>query len=1559
MLEDRTYEAGGQPLTDGDTRSATNGSLYSLSIVDGAWTALYEPVLASVYLGTSGASVTLSRAEDGSYSLADGTMVASFTSAPDGTPMGALAENGNRYSLSMVDGEWMAMFDAPAPVVVKLGTSGDSVSIQMEEDRSHWLDGAVIADGHSTTAQNGNEYLLSTTNGEWTASYIPSEQVVTLGMSGTVITLVKAEDRSYRLGDREIADGSTTLSEDGNTYALSMGTDGAWTAIWVQDDPVVHMLGTSGAAISLQRLEDRSWVLGGATGILSLSADDATGMVRVTALNGNAYHLMLTAGERGEAVFQAPAPEIVALGASGESVSIQRAEDGSFRYGGTTVSSGWSVTSSDGRAYTLTYAAGAWTASYDPTTIPVALGNSGQEATLVKAEDGKYWLGDDLVVANETTTMASDGRVYRLTMGEDGMWMATYVPATQTFPAGSSGLDMTVVQDEAGHWSFTHPLTGEPVAIENSMKFEIGTSTYMVSIGEDGMWTATYVARAVPVVLGTSGETVTLMVAEDRTYRLGTALVVSGETTAISSVGVRYTLSMGEDGTWTATPAGNRVTVRLGSFGVATLVLAEDGSWWHRSEVLTDGSLIRAANGNMYRLSMDDGGTWTATYVPMEMEVIGTWLVALANEGGTGYTVDGASLPMSGMGNITTSDGAMYRVHMENGMLHGARYDVAMQPGTARARGFAIPWLSEDAYRTPANEARTMLNVNGEDFSVARLLGLGMSGKAGANIVAEVLDSVTKLRAQARAYEAVNQQLDNKATYDANIVALWTGDTGAGQDTLQGYINRIFGLDGADPVVDLHSTTDSTTSAAGALENFDRLVAALSSLDAFVAATAEDGDGILARAAKSADDAMELFDAAESKSTAYFRTTMNTRYGAYWQKVRPNRRANETLTFLDASGTDSDIGDHGAFSWGLIPGEIRRSHLPPSGSMHYTGGTLAVGTGGAHDSPVVYEGVMDVHLNLTLSTISAVVSDLRDMDGNPLVVNFAELDTISLPSVHPIPASLAWNGTINAAGTNGLQVGASSVDAATNPARVYYRDALGSSTTTTSMQGAWRGVVLGAGARLATAVVGDWWIAEPSANDLDVLTGSFGVEGVEGPPRPAPPLPALSEAKTTVFATGAQASITDAGELRLTLDPANDTNPDNDIEYTIAISRLPQGGQTIVNGTRHLDQLQDDVAYLRGILLGWINLDSTTDGNEQVTNTGRNAVWRDIRTLVLDRVFGVLPANTSPEAEATRRFMDPTYPGARNADNNASLSTAADDLKSLAFLGRLEEAIGSPDGWDAARHEGGVFFSDATGSNYLACNDSHCDPNETTAAGTVEKDLEGGLAAFSRRAERLFVGFDTTEFTRFGFWRREYTNFAARGEYDRDNNTDGDVTSRNNGFAFSPLAAAAYADSSDPMYPTGTARYKGKTIANQDNVPWLGDVDVTVHWDAALLTGSTATLVISNLTNPDGLPLERGGTGVREIVFLGGTAGTGAAIQQNADRVLSFVSSRVRVTYLDPFTGFDDISAGATANGHFVGKGLDGPWAVIGTWQLPGGIAGVGTNHVLVGGYGADLVAGP
>ncbi len=256
-------------------------------------------------------------------------------------------------------------------------------------------------------------------------------------------------------------------------------------------------------------------------------------------------------------------------------------------------------------------------------------------------------------------------------------------------------------------------------------------------------------------------------------------------------------------------------------------------------------------------------------------------------------------------------------------------------------------------------------------------------------------------------------------------------------------------------------------------------------------------------------------------------------------------------------------------------------------------------------------------------------------------------------------------------------------------------------------------------------------------------------------------------------------------DLKGTIDPGDLATTDNSVVFWIPFADLEQGGQKIINGMIQRVRLQEFFAAQRKILLGWIALDATTDGNEQETNTGRNTIWRNIWAWVLRSVFGIgsqfAAASPGGTLDDTLGFMPLTYPCARNAADTESLATVGDDIEGIAFFDRLEAGIRSSPGWDAARHERGVP---------LRCQWPELSALQRQGCSEVNRNLEGGSAVFSSREERLFVGFDTTDYARFGFWRRGYRTSAARAGYVTDNSTSGDIGSRNNGFAFSPLAAA-------------------------------------------------------------------------------------------------------------------------------------------------------------------------
>ena len=237
------------------------------------------------------------------------------------------------------------------------------------------------------------------------------------------------------------------------------------------------------------------------------------------------------------------------------------------------------------------------------------------------------------------------------------------------------------------------------------------------------------------------------------------------------------------------------------------------------------------------------------------------------------------------------------------------------------------------------------------------------------------------------------------------------------------------------------------------------------------------------------------------------------------------------------------------------------------------------------------------------------------------------------------------------------------------------------------------------------------------------------------------------------------------------------------------------------------------------------------------------------------------------------------------------------------------------------------------------------------------RPTKGKNAIFNRVASTTSVRYGNTKYTRFGAWNRVASTDALAAPAAPAANAAGV-------FAYSPLAATTYAVN-DPNYPGGgSATYEGTTIArgnDSDNTYYEGNIGIDVTWTAiAQADGTPETNVgtiaasINDLRNSKGAlymnDAAAGGTdyGVATIVLAGGTP---TNITRAADGSLSFTSgdlatSRLRHTNLR--IGDDTVTT--TINGMFVGKVIDGPLGIIGSWTLtnPNG-------DNLAGAYGADL----
>ena len=275
-------------------------------------------------------------------------------------------------------------------------------------------------------------------DGSWTASYVPATAAVALGITGEEVTVMRAEDGSYWIGDAALSSGGSVTATNGNEYTLTMA-DGTWTAAYV---PLVQQVavGNSGLSVPFTRHENGTWTAVHPT----LGEQPVTSGVQVP-LGIEMYYVELL-GDGTWRITYVPKMVPVALGISGQSVTVVKAENGTWSLNGAEFASGEGVAAGFG-TYTLTLGSGdTWTAAFNEVPTTVTLGTSGDMVTVVMVEDGSYTLGGDPFASGGEVT-AGNGNVYQLTLAE-GAWSAMFVP--MDVEIGGTGLTAMTREDQDG-----------------------------------------------------------------------------------------------------------------------------------------------------------------------------------------------------------------------------------------------------------------------------------------------------------------------------------------------------------------------------------------------------------------------------------------------------------------------------------------------------------------------------------------------------------------------------------------------------------------------------------------------------------------------------------------------------------------------------------------------------------------------------------------------------------------------------------------------------------------------------------------------------------------------------------------------------------------------------------------------------------------------------------------------------------------------------------------------------------------------------------------------------
>ncbi len=1139
--------------------------------------------------------------------------------------------------------------------------------------------------------------------------------------------------------------------------------------------------------------------------------------------------------------------------------------------------------------------------------------------------------------------------MYTVTIGDDGSFMADYVvPPALSIPLGTSGSAVDIVRNEDGTFS----VNGEVITAETRVTAANG-NVYAAVLSPAGVPVGVmHVAAMQDVMLGDLGGSVTLTQAEDMSWWYGETAVASGYVHTAEN-GNMYALTLDSEGMWSAMYQQVEVTVALGTQGSITLVRAEDMSWWLGSAGVDVGSDVMSDSGNTYTLWYTDG-VWSARFEPESMMIEGTGLVAMTKEDQSGYDVDGADLPASGMGDIDTSMGT-YRVTMMDGMLMGTRldkvaidYDADYRIGdvdlstdhTGNSTRVALILRDEDDTED-VNEALTALTLAGNNYTFDDLLGDGMSQTEGENFVAKAKENLEGIRDQ---IGAILDALDD-AQHQTQVERLWgtADDADDNRSTnVNGVLRTVFG-GAADTAISSEPDADD------ALEEIGKLITALSSVDGL--ASALDDDGVFEDVDEGDMTAAEIYAATDQEATVTYGMVGMTRFGTISRKERGDALEDAEYSYdadpdddADGDGNNDDgVGQLGAFAFGVTAQTDRYRYIQTTGNALYEGTTLAVDQDGMN-----YSG--DIHIRVRFSTeqVDGLVTNLEGTDGNPWVYFFDDVESIVLPT------------------GNLTSIGQWSAPQGSTSASVTFALRAGSARPQPIDDATFNGRLLGGnGANAGNQAVGTWSVGT-NAGSSTYLAGGFGAERTADEPDRRPDVGDATGTDTTLVTADGMTSLAD-GKLKVTVPKwawersdgdlstsstwtwalADDDDPDTEdtvetdnatrtYEANLTALANTEGALYNQNGGIYRAMAREMIESERSKLAALIDLgdDFAPQAEER---------WEAIQEILLVYVFDASAAVSTADGATTFSGRLPEQVSGEYGTLSDALETVDNIISALSSSSNLEAAL-DPD-------EDGIFVD----------GDDPFVPHPS-------QDI------WAEKDSQLRASFGTTDYTRFGVWRVRYSRNALRGRINGSSvNTDNPQWSWGGleTFAYSPLPKAEVTSMNSPSFPRGnTATYEGKTVAFLGNdVDYEGEVTLTVTWNNTVTTegepgyvnagrqgvGGTLTTVLSNLRDVGtGDYLAHGGAGeVRDLVFPAVNFTT-EPTADTPNHVLDYVSTGfdVSVRYMDRNAD----RGSATANLHdgvFVGSTTDGPLAVIGRYGFLTEFGAAG-NLGLNGAFGAD-----
>ena len=1108
---------------------------------------------------------------------------------------------------------------------------------------------------------------------------------------------------------------------------------------------------------------------------------------------------------------------------------------------------------------------------------------------------------------------AGNGNEYTVTLGDDGGFAAEYVqPAPFRVPLGTSGSSVEARINEDG--TFSALLGGEWTPVTESTQVTAANGNrYGLSLVGD-VPVPVYIDQVVTVTLGELGGPLQLTQNEDMTWWLDEMQVESGYEYKHPGNGNVYVLTLDEAGMWSAVYQQNMVTVALGTQGSVTLAQAEDMSWWLGTEAIASGDVEVADNGNEYVLTYADGA-WAAQFRPMSLEIEGTGLTAMTREADDMYDVTGGgTLPASGIGDVSDGD-ATYHVWMAAGGLAGARFDDKQKDGRYNVGGIGDPALSEqddggllkalgiEDKETIANELRTHLKVKGEYFSLGALLGTGQATRVGdgqSTIVSDALDAIRELRQRASVSLNVFAESSEAANLNSALASVWSA--------VGGEVDKIFGT---GEVSLARQRNDDRI-----LGQLDRIIEALSDESAFQEATSP--GGVFEDADLSASAAAAAFAAEKKEAMATFGALGNTRFGTFWRKQRGD---------ATAELADPKDGNLGAFAYGTA-GTLKtlrtRYVRQGTGSAIYAGRTEAIDGEGA-----VFSGNIDIQVRFAAERVDAVITNLEGESG-PWEYLYANVDVaqIVIPDAD-LGNAASWNDKgDNASVTYATRVGI--------PRPV---------SAAWSFQGQLLGRDAGDQGNEAVGV----WTLGAAGGGSDYLMGGFGALRGDDLPDTRPRTDSGAGAETTVLPHGdihagenpdtrgqtiADGMLTVTGQQfdveGMVIGDNPHTAEENEAKYRSheidLEAAVEANAKAWANGPKHVDLAKDVIEKQLAIL----ELDL-----EGLSDDIKATAWQRVQDAILDHLFGVRGGDGG-DLDLTDR--DGAYETARAAlPGQLGMDYEADKNEDFVnAVGDVLDALQSNDALKAALENNGIFHrAEMTGDKLLA---------------RMDGEGAGGVNLFDRRASRVEYLFGSTDFTRFGAWRRQTSPNANEAYADR---TDSGAGNGPNALAYSPLGKASYNGASDPRYPLNARMtYEGDAVAVVGGDFFQGSVDIEVLWgqdsggsneiDAKL---NMSISDIENVANGDRMYLDMD-TGsndsvtdrLEEVVSIAindidVTPDLSLAATDGA--TVEVMSERAGTVGLRPTTLTNNLETSGAVMGNFVGQSsAGGPLAVLGTWRM-------------------------